>query len=235
VEVVLPNAQEQVGQLLNGGVEGHSSKIGGKAKNTMEEEKRSLLQELREQFSILGGFVALIWVLEILDNLLFQRILRGGLDQFGVYPRTFLGLRGLVFAPFLHGSYYHVAANTVPFLVLGWLIMLRNTADFWSVSVVSALVSGLGTWLFGRSAYHIGASGMIFGYFGYLLFRGYFERSITAIAISLIVIFAYGSMIYGVLPTQPWISWEGHLFGFIGGAIAAKLLVDQQQSQGSSY
>jgi membrane associated rhomboid family serine protease len=201
----------------------------------MEEEKRSLLQELREQFSILGGFVALIWVLEILDNLLFQRILRGGLDQFGVYPRTFLGLRGLVFAPFLHGSYYHVAANTVPFLVLGWLIMLRNTADFWTVSVVSALVSGLGTWLFGRSAYHIGASGMIFGYFGYLLFRGYFERSITAIAISLIVIFAYGSMIYGVLPTQPWISWEGHLFGFIGGAIAAKLLVDQQQSQGSSY
>jgi len=201
----------------------------------MEEEKRSLLQELREQFSILGGFVALIWVVEILDNLLFQRILRGGLDQFGVYPRTFLGLRGLVFAPFLHGNYYHVAANTVPFLVLGWLIMLRNTKDFWSVSVVSALVSGLGTWLFGRSAYHIGASGMIFGYFGYLLFRGYFERSITAIAISLIVIFAYGSMIYGVLPTQPWISWEGHLFGFIGGAIAAKLLVDQQQSQGSSY
>lgn len=235
MEVVLPNAQEQVGQLLNGGVEGHSSKIGGKAKNTMEEEKRSLLQELREQFSILGGFVALIWVVEILDNLLFQRILRGGLDQFGVYPRTFLGLRGLVFAPFLHGNYYHVAANTVPFLVLGWLIMLRNTKDFWSVSVVSALVSGLGTWLFGRSAYHIGASGMIFGYFGYLLFRGYFERSITAIAISLIVIFAYGSMIYGVLPTQPWISWEGHLFGFIGGAIAAKLLVDQQQSQGSSY
>jgi len=235
VEVVLPNAQEQVGQLLNGGVEGHSSKIGGKAKNTMEEEKRSLLQELREQFSILGGFVALIWVVEILDNLLFQRILRGGLDQFGVYPRTFLGLRGLVFAPFLHGNYYHVAANTVPFLVLGWLIMLRNTADFWTVSVVSALVSGLGTWLFGRSAYHIGASGMIFGYFGYLLFRGYFERSITAIAISLIVIFAYGSMIYGVLPTQPWISWEGHLFGFIGGAIAAKLLVDHQQSQGSSY
>ena len=201
----------------------------------MEEEKRSLLQELREQFFILGGFVALIWVVEILDNLLFQRILRGGLDQFGVYPRTFLGLRGLVFAPFLHGNYYHVAANTVPFLVLGWLIMLRNTKDFWSVSVVSALVSGLGTWLFGRSAYHIGASGMIFGYFGYLLFRGYFERSITAIAISLIVIFAYGSMIYGVLPTQPWISWEGHLFGFIGGAIAAKLLVDQQQSQGSSY
>lgn len=235
MEVVLPNAQEQVGQLLNGGVEGHSSKIGGKAKNTMEEEKRSLLQELREQFSILGGFVALIWVVEILDNLLFQRILRGGLDQFGVYPRTFLGLRGLVFAPFLHGNYYHVAANTVPFLVLGWLIMLRNTADFWTVSVVSALVSGLGTWLFGRSAYHIGASGMIFGYFGYLLFRGYFERSITAIAISLIVIFAYGSMIYGVLPTQPWISWEGHLFGFIGGAIAAKLLVDQQQSQGSNY
>lgn len=124
-----------------------------------------------------------------------------------------------------------MAANTVPFLVLGWLVMLRNTKDFWVVSVVSALVSGLGTWLFGRSAYHIGASGMIFGYFGYLLFRGYFERSITAIAISLLVIFAYGSMIYGILPSSHWISWEGHLFGFIGGAIAAKLLVEEQRSR----
>ncbi len=201
----------------------------------MQENKRSLLQEMQGQFYILGGFVALIWVLEILDNLLFQRILRGGLDQFGVYPRTFLGLRGIVFAPFLHGGYYHVAANTVPFLVLGWLIMLRNTADFWTVSVVSALVSGLGTWLFGRSAYHIGASGMIFGYFGYLLFRGYFERSITAIAISLVVGFTYGGMIYGVLPSQSWISWEGHLFGFIGGAIAARLLVEEQKSGEKHY
>ncbi len=201
----------------------------------MQEPKRSLLQELQEQFYILGGFVLLIWVIEILDNLLFQRILRSGLDQFGIYPRTFLGLRGIVFAPFLHGGYYHVAANTVPFLVLGWLIMLRNTADFWTVSVVSAFVSGLGTWLFGRTAIHIGASGMIFGYFGYLLFRGYFERSIVAIAISLLVGFTYGGMIYGVLPSQPWISWEGHLFGFIGGAIAAKLLVEEQKSQRDTY
>ncbi len=202
----------------------------------MQEPKRSLLQELQEQFYILGGFVALIWVVEILDNLLFYRILPGkGLDEFGIIPRRFLGLRGIVFAPFLHGGYYHVAANTVPFLVLGWLIMLRNTKDFWTVSVVSALVSGLGTWLFGRSAYHIGASGMIFGYFGYLLFRGYFERSIVAIAISLLVGFTYGGMIYGVLPTQSWISWEGHLFGFIGGAIAAKLLVEEQKSGEKHY
>ncbi len=201
----------------------------------MQEPKRSLLQELQEQFYILGGFVLLIWVIEILDNLLFQRILRSGLDQFGIYPRTFLGLRGIVFAPFLHGGYYHVAANTVPFLVLGWLIMLRNTADFWTVSVVSAFISGLGTWLLGRTAIHIGASGMIFGYFGYLLFRGYFERSIVAIAISLLVGFTYGGMIYGVLPSQPWISWEGHLFGFIGGAIAAKLLVEEQKSQRDTY
>ena len=201
----------------------------------MQRDKRSLLQELQGQFYILGGFVALIWVIEILDSLLFQRILRGGLDEFGIYPRTFLGLRGLVFAPFLHSNYYHVAANTVPFLVLGWLIMLRNTKDFWAVSVVSALVSGLGTWLFGRSAFHIGASGMIFGYFGYLLLRGYFERSILAIAISLLVGFTYGGMIYGVLPSQSWISWEGHLFGFIGGAIAAKLLVDEQKSGDKNY
>jgi membrane associated rhomboid family serine protease len=184
--------------------------------------------ELKTQFSILGGFVALIWIIEILDSLIFQRLLRPGLDQFGIYPRNFTGLRGIVLAPFLHGGYYHVSANTVPFLVLGWLVMLRNTKDFWAVSITTALISGLGTWLFGRTALHIGASGMIFGYFGYLLFRGYFERSMVAIAISLLVGITYSGMIFGILPNQPWISWEGHLFGFIGGAVAARLMVDEQ-------
>ncbi|MFN3926442.1 MAG: rhomboid family intramembrane serine protease [Pseudanabaenaceae cyanobacterium] len=186
--------------------------------------ERSLLAEVKAQFTILGGFVLLIWVIEILDQVVFRR----SLDNFGIYPREILGLRGILFAPFLHGSFAHVAANTASFLILGWLVMLRNTTDFWSVSFISAFVSGLGTWLFGRTAFHIGASGMIFGYFGYLLLRGYFERSIVSILISLIVGLSYGGMIWGIFPNQPWISWEGHLFGFIGGAIAAKLLAEKR-------
>ncbi|MFN3361194.1 MAG: rhomboid family intramembrane serine protease [Pseudanabaenaceae cyanobacterium] len=179
-----------------------------------------ILAEIKEQVNILGGFLVLMWLIEIVD----QTVFRQRLDQFGIYPREIIGLRGILFAPFLHANFIHLAANTVSFLILGWLVMLRNTKDFWAVSLISGFVSGLGTWLFGRPALHIGASGMIFGYFGYLLLSGYFERSIPSIFISLFVGLSYGGMIWGIFPNQPYISWEGHLFGFIGGAIAAKLL-----------
>jgi membrane associated rhomboid family serine protease len=185
------------------------------------------MAELRSQVQILGGFVLLIWITEIVDQLFF----RGSLDRFGIYPRSIESLPHILFAPFLHGGYYHVAANTVPFLVLGWLVMLRNRSEFWLVSIITALASGLGTWVLGRSAYHIGASGMIFGYFGYLLLRGYFERSLTAIVIALLVGVCYGGMIFGILPTRSWVSWEGHLFGFLGGVLCARLLsADPQDS-----
>ncbi len=94
--------------------------------------------------------------------------------------------------------------------------MLRETSDFFWVSIISAIVSGLGTWVFGAPGVHIGASGVIFGYLGYLLLRGYFERSAIAIAFSLGVGVFYGSLLWGILPTHIGISWEGHLFGFLG-------------------
>lgn len=177
--------------------------------------------ELKSQVKILATLVAIFWVVVILNVMIFN----GRLNQLGIMPRNLIGLRGILFAPFLHGGFYHVLANTAPFIVLGWLVMLRNIGDFYTVSVISALVSGGGTWLFGSSnSVHVGASGVIFGYFGYLLFRGYFERSFVAIAISLAIAVTYGSLLWGVLPTRSYISWEGHLFGFIGGMIAAKLL-----------
>ncbi|MEE3716028.1 rhomboid family intramembrane serine protease [Tumidithrix elongata RA019] len=191
----------------------------------MRQKIGSLGAEIKTQATILGGFVAIIWALEIVDV-----ILRGSLDYFGILPRTIVGLRGILFAPFLHVGFAHVAANTVPFLILGWLVMLRGTKDFFAVSIISAFISGAGTWAFGRPAIHIGASGMIFGYLGYLLFRGYFERSIVGITLSIVVGMMYGGLIFGVLPGQVGISWEGHLFGFIGGAIAAKLLTEQKGS-----
>ncbi|MFB2938888.1 rhomboid family intramembrane serine protease [Aerosakkonemataceae cyanobacterium BLCC-F154] len=182
---------------------------------------RGIINELKAQVLILGGTVALMWIMEFFDLIVF----RGGLNYFGIVPGSAIGLRGILFAPFLHGDFVHLAANTIPFVTLGWLIMLRETSDFFIVTAISMLVSGLGVWLFAPpNSIHIGASGVVFGYLGYLLFRGYFQRSPGSILLSLIVLLIYGGMIWGVLPNQMGISWQGHLFGFVGGAIAARLL-----------
>ena len=184
-------------------------------------EARAITQEFKTQVLILGGLVAIFWGLEIVD----ASFLRGTLDLYGIRPRSLIGLRGILFAPFLHGSFAHLAANTAPFLTLGWLVMLREMRDFFVVTITTMLVSGIGVWLTAPAySIHIGASGLIFGYFGFLLLRGYFERSFAAILFSLIVGLLYGGIIWGVLPLQYGISWQGHLFGFIGGAIAARLL-----------
>lgn len=184
-------------------------------------ESKSITRELQSHATILGGFVSLLWIIEIVDVFLF----RGRLNAYGVRPRSIQGLEGIIFMPFLHGSFAHLAANTLPFVTFGWLIMLRETSDFFIVSAVTVLVSGLGVWLTGApNSVHIGASGLIFGYFGFLLLRGYFERSFTSILVSLIVGLVYGSLIWGVLPQQPGVSWQGHLFGFVGGVLAAQIL-----------
>ncbi|AFY69039.1 Peptidase S54, rhomboid domain protein [Thalassoporum mexicanum PCC 7367] len=187
-------------------------------------------KELKTQVTILGGFVAIIWIVQIINAVIF----RGYLAQFGIIPLHIVGLRGIFLAPFLHGNFAHVAANTLPFLILGWLVIIRGVGEFFFVSVFAALIAGIGTWLIGGSnTVHVGASGMIFGYFGYLLLRGVFERNVISIVISVIVGITYGSLIFGVAPTEAGVSWQGHLFGFIGGAIAAKLLANQKKSDRS--
>lgn len=190
------------------------------------EDKAAIARELKTQAIILGGFVAIFWILEIADLAFFS----GRLNFYGIIPRNTIGLRGILFAPFLHANLAHVAANTVPFLVLGWLIMLREISDFFIVTAVSMVISGLGVWLLGApQSIHVGASGVIFGYLGFLLLRGYFERSAIAVILSLIVCFFYGGVLWGVLPSRVGISWEGHLFGFVGGVIAARILAKSKQ------
>lgn len=188
-------------------------------------EWRYSSSDFKSHAIVLFGFVAIFWGLEIFDWLV-----QGwwSTNNLGILPRTIVGLRGIVFAPFLHGSFAHVAANTIPFLVLGGLIMLRRPSNFWAVTIATALIGGMGTWLFGRTSIHIGASGVIFGYFGFLLTLGYFERSLAAVLQSIIVGAIYGGLIWGVLPAQPGISWEGHLFGFLAGAFTAYLLADRK-------
>ncbi|WP_416309728.1 rhomboid family intramembrane serine protease [Spirulina sp. 06S082] len=147
------------------------------------------------------------------------------LGQYGIIPHNPIGLRGILFAPFLHGSWGHLIANTVPFIILGWFVMLQETSDFFIVTAIVMVVAGVGTWVFGQPcSFHIGASSLIYGYLGFLLFRGYYERNFTSIALSVLVFFLYGGVVWGILPSQPGISWQGHMFGFIGGIIAARFI-----------
>jgi membrane associated rhomboid family serine protease len=183
-------------------------------------------QEIKTQAIILATFVAIFWLLEILDQFVF----RGSLDYFGIIPHQVIGLRGILFAPFLHGDFTHLIANTVPFLILGWLVMLQETSDFFIVTGLTMLVGGLGVWLFAApGSIHIGASILIFGYLGFLLLRGYFQRNIPSILLSILVFLLYGGTIWGVLPSRPGISWQGHLFGFLGGVLAAKLIATEKK------
>jgi membrane associated rhomboid family serine protease len=184
------------------------------------EDLQALGQRLRSHIVILGSFVFVMWLEELVDW-----TIGGRLDRFGIIPRSVTGLRGIFVAPFLHGGFAHVAANTLPFLILGWFVLLRGWRSFAIVTIVVVLVGGLGTWLFAPAAsLHIGASGLVFGFFGYLLFRGYFERSWQSILWSVLVLLLYGGMLVGMVPTSLPISWQMHLFGFLGGAVAAYLL-----------
>jgi membrane associated rhomboid family serine protease len=180
-----------------------------------------LRRELKLQATLMVGFVGLLWAIELVDQVVF----RGALDSLGIRPRSMSGLYGIPLAPLLHGGFGHLAANTVPLIVLGWMVMLRETRDIFVVTLLSTLVGGAGVWLVGGAAtVHVGASILIFGYLGYLLLRGWFDRGFWSMAGSILVALLYGGLVFGVLPGQPGISWEGHLFGFAGGVLAARLL-----------
>ncbi len=194
-------------------------------KSLARQETKALARELKTQATVLGGLVSLMWVVQFVNLFFFRQ----ALNIYGILPRNIIGLRGILFAPFLHGGLGHLIANTIPFFILGWFVMLQETSDFFVVTAITMLVSGLGVWLFGSAGLHVGASGLIFGYLGFLLLRGYFERNFPSILLSIIVGVLYGGAIWGVLPTQPGVSWEGHLFGFIGGILAARLLARRKK------
>jgi membrane associated rhomboid family serine protease len=185
-------------------------------------------QTIKTQAIILGGLILFIWLVEIADSLIFH----GMLDTNGIRPRTVDGLEGILFAPFLHSNFSHLMANTLPLLVLGWFVLLRGFKTFFIVTLTVIFVSGLGTWLIGpANSVHIGASGLIFGYFGYLLLNSWFERSLASVLWAILVFALYGGLIWGVLPQGNGISWQGHLFGFIGGGVAAYLLAKRDSSR----
>ena len=185
-----------------------------------------IAEQAVQQGKFLLALVGLLWLLELMDSLL----LNGALNRYGIRPRRFIGLRGIVLAPLLHGDLGHLSANTLPLLVLGSLILLSGLQTWILVTGIVWLLSGLGVWLLGQPrSNHIGASGIVFGYLGFLLMRGYVDRSPGAIALAVIAGLLYGSALWGLLPLRRGRSWQGHLLGFIVGGLVAQTLPQLQQ------
>jgi membrane associated rhomboid family serine protease len=168
---------------------------------------------------LVGVLVAIMWVVEIVD------VFAGDLDSAGIRPRDVDGLTGIALAPVLHGGFGHLIGNTVPFLILGGVIALSGLARVAAVTAIVAVVGGLGTWLTAPAAtVHIGASGLVFGFASYLVARGAYSRRPLHLVAGLAVVVIYGStLLFGLVPT-PGISWQGHLFGAVGGVVAAWML-----------
>jgi len=168
---------------------------------------------------LVAAMAALMWIVELVD------LVAGDLDAAGIRPRDVDGLTGIAAAPFLHGDLAHLLANTVPFLLLGAVLALSGLARVAAVTLIVAVVGGLGTWLTGpEGTVHIGASGLVFGFAAYLVARGAFSRRALHLVVGLVVLAVYGTtLLFGVVPS-PGVSWQGHLFGAVGGLVAARVL-----------
>lgn len=176
---------------------------------------------------VVGAITALMWIVELVDV-----ALPVDLDQNGIIPRELAGLDGVVWSPFLHGDWGHLLSNSLPFLVLGFLVMAGGLGQWVAVTVTIWLVSGLGVWLSGApGTVTVGASGIVFGWMLFLLVRGVFTRSFRQLLVAVALLAYWGTMLFGVLPGDPGISWQGHLFGALGGVLAAWLVATANRRQ----
>lgn len=173
-----------------------------------------------KRFTPIITLTAVCWLVFVLNDLIWK----GRLLQYGIVPRHLDSLAGIIWAPFLHASYSHLAANTLPLLILGAIICGRGQTEFAMVTAGGILLGGSLTWLFARSACHVGASGLIFCFFGYLASLAYFKRTFGALLLSLVCLLGYGGMLRGLLPTLAGVSWEGHLAGLLSGIVLAALM-----------
>lgn len=178
---------------------------------------RSFAGTLKRGAKVFAGILGTLGAVSIANFLT-----GGALSQmFGLVPRTSSGAWGILLHPFLHANAAHLAMNSVGIVVIGGSVYLRSSRDFWRVTALAILIGGSATWLVGRSSIHIGASGVVFGYLGYLLTTGWFERKLSSISISVVAAALWGSALLGLSPVQSGISWELHLFGMIGGVVGA--------------
>lgn len=183
---------------------------------TTQPVKKVLPPNLLQAGIVVAAFTALLYVLEIVDA-----TTSADLDQFGIEPRTVGGLDGIVFAPLLHHGWAHLFSNTLPILLFGFLAMSGGLGQWIAVTATVWLTSGIGVWLTGAEGITVGASGIAFGWLAFLLVRGLFTRSFGQLAVAVVLFLYWGSTLLGVLPGDPGISWQGHLFGALGGILAA--------------
>jgi membrane associated rhomboid family serine protease len=186
----------------------------------MSSDRELARSDRQAGISLVVAMAAVMWVVEIVDQ-----IAGGSLDQYGIEPKETDGLLGIAFAPFLHAGFGHLIGNTVPLLLLGATIALSGLARVAAATLIIALVGGLGTWLVAPSGTtHIGASGIVFGYASYLIARGFFSRNLLHLAAGILVVVLYGTtLLSGLVPTGG-VSWQGPLFGGVGGVVAARVL-----------
>ena len=173
---------------------------------------------MKARAALLFGLLALVWAVSLYGLFVDERIVRA----LALLPRRVDGLPGILGAPLVHGSFAHLLANTAPLLILGGMVAIRGAAYYLATTLAIAVCGGLGLWLIGRDAAHIGASGVIFGYFGFLVARGWYERRVGSVAGAVLVAAVYGGMIAGVLPRSDHVSWEGHLCGLLAGVLWAR-------------
>jgi membrane associated rhomboid family serine protease len=186
-------------------------------------------QSITLRASVLAGFVGIMWLIHAIDSFLPRGLSAAGT---GIVPRTWNGLYGIPVAPFIHATWGHLISNSIPLLILGAIVLFRGLGEFLFVTLCSVLIGGFGTWLFGEgNAQHVGASGLVFGLFGYLVFRSAFDRKITSAIVTLAVAVLYGSAMARSLIPAPDISWSSHFFGFLGGCTAARLRYPGRQTR----
>lgn len=161
-------------------------------------------------------FVSILWAVKF-----FERAFNVDLIQFGLYPRSWQGAIGIITCPLIHSSFAHLFSNSVPLLVLGAMTFYFYRPIAFSVFFWVYLMSGIWLWAAGRSAYHVGASGLVYGFASFLFFSGIFRKEKTLMVLSLLVVFLYGSLVWGIFPIDPQISWESHLLGSLAGIITA--------------
>ena len=174
---------------------------------------------------VLAALVAVMWALLAL-HVYWPR---HSVNHLAIRPHATEGLWRVLLAPFLHRDVEHLTANTVPFLLLGGLVLAKSAYEFAFVTFVAMVGAGAGAWYFGRPGeLHLGASGLIFGYLGFLLARGLFDRTLGSLAIAAVVGFVYGGLVLGVFPQQPDVSWQSHAAGFAAGITCGWLLSGQR-------
>jgi membrane associated rhomboid family serine protease len=187
--------------------------------NTMKDlflQFQHLISLIQGNQAFLLSAIGILWGIHLLNFILGYR-----LNCLGIYPRHLRGLAGIIFSPFLHGDFNHLFFNTIPLYVLANFILLGGVLLLYQVTAVVVLVSGVLIWLFSRRGLHIGASGLIMGYWGYLIMNAYAHPSIMTVFLVLVTLYYFGGLASALLPTsEQEVSWEGHIFGFISGLVA---------------